>query len=187
MRAFFLAAALLQATPAAAGVLLEATFEGRPVRVELGPISGLAKVTLDGTPRLVDLDKPLPVSPGGFRLRRWSNGPLVAGYGTDYHVLMLDETVCGEVLTAPWMTPFLEPVLKALALLQAEEPALHPTPRDGCGALPLGLFATNGFPLMAGWRDSAVLLTTRLRFDHPPPPELVSARAEEEAASEAPP
>jgi hypothetical protein len=182
MRAPLLALALLLSAPASAGVLVEGTLEGEPVRVELGPKPELAKVTLSGSSRLVDLARPLPVPDGGFRLRRWSHGPLVAGYGSDYHVLTLDETICGEVLAAAWMAPFLERAVKALAIVQQDEPTLQPTPREGCGAMPFGLYATNGFPLMAGWKDAAVFEATLLRFDHPPPPELVPPPPPENAA-----
>ena len=162
----------LAAGPAWAGILVEGTLEGLPVRVELGAVvTDKAVVTVAGERRLVNLAKPRsPAEP--YRLTRWSNGPPVAGYGSNYNVLTLDGTICGEVLAAPWMEPFLMPAVQALALVQASDPRLAPKQREGCGAIPFATFAYNGFPLMAGWRDEPVFVTSSIRFDHPTPAEL---------------
>jgi hypothetical protein len=160
-------------TPAQAGILVEGTLEGRPVRVELGTIvTDRALVTVDGERRVVELAAPAPVAADPYRLTRWSNGPPVAGYGSSYNVLTLDETICGEVLAAAWMEAFLAPAVRALALVQGSDPRLAAKRRDGCGAIPFATYAYNGFPLMAGWRDEPVFVTRRIRFDHPTPAEL---------------
>lgn len=162
---------LLVAPPLGAGILVEGLLEGRPVRVELGELPDRALVTLAGERRLVMLVEPT-APPPGFHLAPWSAGPVVAGYGSTYNVLTRDAAICAEVLSAPWMTPFLRPAVAALAALQASEPGLAPVPRDGCGPLPFALLAGNGWPLFAGWKDAPLFATTRLSFAHPSPAEL---------------
>ena len=78
------------------------------------------------------------------------------------------EQICGEVLASAWMTPFLEPVVRSLELMQRVAPALRPVQRENCGAIPFTVYARNGWPLMAGWRDEAAFLTQTVRFDHYP-------------------
>ncbi|HMR32848.1 MAG TPA: hypothetical protein PKA13_20535 [Geminicoccaceae bacterium] len=166
-------AAALAAAPVHAGILLEGRLEGQEVRVELGAIvTDKAVVTVGGDRRVVRLDRPAPAAADPYRLRRWSGGPQVAGYGSNYNVLTLDQTICGEVLASPWMAEFLAPAVQALALVQQGDPRLAPKEREGCGVIPFGVFAYNGFPLMAGWRDEAVFVTERILFDHPTPAEL---------------
>lgn len=174
MRSWALALAMLLASPASeAGILVEGRLQGQEVRVELGAVvKDKAVVTVDGERRVVDLSRPAPVAADPYRLTRWSNGPPVAGYGSSYNVLTLDATICGEVLSAPWMEEFLAPAVLALALVQQEDPRLAAKKRDGCGTIPFATFAYNGFPLMAGWRDEPVFVTERIRFDHPTPAEL---------------
>jgi hypothetical protein len=174
VRALAAVLALLLAAPAMAGILVEGELEGEPVRVELGELRDRALVTLGAERRLVQLVEP-PAPPPGFRLAAWSGGPVVAGYGTTYNVLTRDAAICAEVLSAPWMAPFLRPAVAALALLQVSEPRLAPIPRDGCGPLPFTLLAGNGWPLFAGWKDAPLFATTRLSFSHPTPPELRAA------------
>lgn len=161
---------LLGAAPAAAGILVEAALEGVPVRIELGADPDRAVVTLNGRRQVLDL-APVP-APAGYRLVPWSAGPLVAGYGTTYHALLRDEAICAEVLKAPWMAPFLRPAALALAALQVLEPTLAPSEQEGCGAMPFALYARDGWPMMVGWKDAALFVTTTLRFDHPAPAEL---------------
>ena len=174
MRALVAALSLLLAAPAEAGILVEGLLEGRAVRVEIGELADRVIVTLDDERRVLILAPP-PVSPPGFRSAPWSAGPVVAGYGSTYNVLTRDAAICAEVLSAPWMTPFLRPAVTALALLQTSEPGLAPVPRDGCGPLPFALLAGNGWPLFAGWKDAPLFATTRLSFAHPTPPELRAA------------
>jgi hypothetical protein len=161
------------AVPAHAGILVEGTLEGQAVRVELGTIvTDKAVVTIDGDRQVVQLATAAPAAAEPYRLTRWSNGPTVAGYGSSYNVLTLDETICGEVLAAPWMEEFLAPAVRALALVQRSDLRLAAKQREGCGAIPFATYAYNGFPLMAGWRDAPVFVAQRIRFDHPTPAEL---------------
>ena len=168
-----LALMLATATAARAGILLEGRLNGTALRIELGPDPTRVVVTVAGERRLLALAAAPPRPAPGYRLARWSTGPLVAGYGTSYHVLTLDASICGEVLAAGWMTPFLAPAVQAIGALEADDARLAPVARPVCGAIPFATFAANGFPLMAGWKDAAVFETTRLQFDHPSPPELV--------------
>ncbi len=188
MRSLWLALLLASAASAAhAGILLEGKLEGREVRVELGAlVKDKAVVTVDGDRRVVPLNAPVPVAADPYRLTRWSAGPPVAGYGSSYNVLTLDQTICGEVLSAAWMEEFLAPAVKALALVQGVDPRLAAKKREGCGAIPFATYAYNGFPLMAGWRDEPVFVTERIRFDHPTPAELQPPNAGPGAAPAAP-
>lgn len=174
MKCCVLALLVAWSAPAAGGVLLEGELNGVPLRVELGPDPHRALLTVDGAPRLMTLDGHDLRPPAEYRLSRWSSGPPIAGYGTDYHVLTLDATICGEVLAASWMKPFLQPAVEAITRMQQADSRLVPVDRPDCGAIPFASFATNGFPLMAGWRDAPVFVTTKLRFDYAPPPELAA-------------
>ena len=136
------------------------------------PILSSIMLTVEGDRQVVELTAPAPVAADPYRLTRWSAGPPVAGYGSSYNVLTLDQTICGEVLAAPWMQEFLAPAVRALALVQHSDSRLAAKRREGCGAIPFATYAYNGFPLMAGWRDEPVFVTERIRFDHPTPAEL---------------
>ncbi len=181
-----LACACAIAAPVArAGILVEGALEGTPLRAELGRDRARVLVTVAGRPRLVDLAtgriwvasdgtaRPVAaaladdgVRQQAWRLEQWSRGPAVAGYASTYNVLQLGESICAEVLASRWMTEFVEPVVQAISLLQRIEPALRPKPRPGCGAVPFEVYARNGWPLMAGYRDAAIFRTESIRFDH---------------------
>jgi hypothetical protein len=172
---------------ARAGMLVEALFNGKPVRVETGTDRNLVLVSMGASRHLVDVERQyvypmngLPAEPikaamlddGArmlpYNLRKWSPGPQVAGHASTYHVLQVGEQICGEVLASAWMTPFIEPITRSLELMQRIEPALRPVDRDTCGAIPFTVYARNGWPLMAGWVDEAAFLTQTVRFDHHP-------------------
>ena len=110
---------------------------------------------------------PVAGAPPSLTLEQWSEGPLIAGYGTTYHVLIVGERICGEVLSSPWMTSFTEPLVRSLELLQAALPALAPQPTRRLRRLGLRAYAADGFPLMAGDGDPR-LQGALLRFDHYP-------------------
>ena len=170
--------------PAIAGMLLEAELADIPIHVETGSDPNRALAQVGGSGYLLQLDRgevaeetggrliPASVPVGGpppsLTLEQWSEGPLIAGYGTTYHVLIAGERICGEVLSSPWMTSFTEPLVRSLELLQAALPALAPEPQGDCGTIGLRAYAADGFPLLAGYRDRPVFKVNLLRFDHYP-------------------
>ena len=90
----------------------------------------------------------------------------MAGYGTTYRVLIVDERICGEALVAAWMGEFA--LARALELLERTLPALAPRAEQGCGRQGFAAFAREGFPLMAGDRGTPFFQVRHLRFDHYP-------------------
>lgn len=187
MRLACLVAAALALMPIAgrAGTLVEARFDGVPIKAELSdPSARLVRVEVGTTNRLVDLaDNTVFVLGKGeakriragalddgasilpWSLSRWSHGPVVAGNASSYNVLTLGEAICGEVLASVWMGPFLEPVTRALGLLQRVDKRLRPREHPHCGAVPFDVYARNGWPLMAGWKDAPIFTTTKVSFD----------------------
>jgi hypothetical protein len=182
-----LLALLVTGGAARAGMLVEALFNGQPVRAETGSDRNLVLVSVGGSRHLVDVERqyvyPLSGSDGQpiraallddgsrmlpYDLRKWSPGPQVAGHASTYHVLQVGERICGEVLASAWMTPYIEPIIRSLELMQRIDPELRPVERDSCGAIPFTVYARNGWPLMAGWVDEAAFLTQTVRFDHHP-------------------
>jgi hypothetical protein len=172
---------------ASAGILLEADYAGQPLRLEQGQDKTRTLATLAGHRYLVDvaggdvyaLDPSPPrriradALPDGvpfrpFALEQWSQGPMIAGHGSTYHVLIMDERICGEVLASPWMTSFTEPLVRTIELLQRVEPGLAPPTNGAYGAVGFGVYASDGFPLMAGLKDDPVFRVEALHFDHQP-------------------
>jgi hypothetical protein len=194
LRGLLFAFALCVAAGAAeAGILMDGELQGQVVKAELGRDPGRVLVTVGGTRRLVDLaggqvyllDGPRPRRMRasavddrepilGYDLRQWSNGPPVAGYGSFYNVLKLQDRICGEVLASRWMSEFVQPIVRAVQIVQRLDERVAPKRRDGCGAIPFEAFARNGWPLMAGWKDDTTFLTRTLRFDYPPPEALLT-------------
>jgi hypothetical protein len=175
------AAVLLLASAAArAGMLLEADLAGTPVRLEVGgrPDRVLAKVA--GRDYRIDLataavvtegrqmSPSLPEQAPAGTLEQWSDGPVVAGYGTTYRVLIVGERICGEALVVAWMAESTRPLARALELLERTLPALAPRAEQGCGRPGFAAFAREGFPLMAGDRGTPFFQVRQLRFDHYP-------------------
>jgi len=184
-----LAAALLAPVlrGASAGILLEAEFVGAPVRVEVGAEPDRALATVAGRRYLVDLgagevhalDGPAPdrrepaalsaaVPAPPSSLERWGEGPVVADHGSNYHVLIVGERICAEVLASPWMTGFTRPLVRTVELLQRAESQLAPDPHDSCPPVGFGIYAADGFPLLVGYKGEPLFRVTRLRFDHRP-------------------
>jgi hypothetical protein len=170
-----------------AGVLLEAEFARVPVRVEAGADPSRALATVAGRRYLVDLghgevhaldgpapdrrralalSAPIPAPPSS--LERWSEGPVVADHGTTYHVLIVGDRICAEVLASPWMTGFTQPLVRTLELLQRAEPELAPRRHEACPPVGFPVYAGDGFPLLVGYKGEPVFRVTRLRFDHRP-------------------
>lgn len=172
-----------------AGIVVDGRMAGLTVRIELGDSPERVALAVDGKQRLVDLatsEVYLLDGPGPRRvkaamlddlepyhpyvLQHWYGGPMVAGHGSTYHILKLDEAICGEVAASEWMKPFLEPAIRAVELVQRLDRRIGPKRREGCGAVPFEAYARNGFPLMAGWKDEPFWVTERIRFDHQPGP-----------------
>lgn len=176
---------LAMVNPVKAGVLLEGELNGVPLRVEMGLDRSRVLASVGGIAHLVDLEHNhvyrtessgiLRVRAGGlddgastlpYRLSDWSEGPPVAGHGSRYNVLQIDETICGEVLASGWMAEFMREVQRSIELVQRVDRRLRPVNRKDCGAIPFNAFATNGWPLLAGWKDETVFRADTLRFDH---------------------
>jgi hypothetical protein len=117
-----------------------------------------------------------------YRIERFGPGPVIAGYVATYHVLFIDEQVCAELMTVGWMTPFVDPALRALALLEA----LTPASGDPCDKIPFATYAAAGWPLIAGKIDHPTIETSRIAFDYQPRPnELAPPASFEEGDLEA--
>lgn len=188
-RVLLLALALaVAAGPARSGILIEARLEGVPLRIELAspgePGAGMVVASIDGSARLIDLERgvvrgpdgaPRPLPPkrpgsgaGLVGLTPLGGGAMVAGHGGAWQLLTEDGRVCAEVLASAWMLRFLEPAIRALELLQAVEPALAPRPRHGCSAFGFASWTAQGWPLLVSGRSDTVFATERIRFDHRP-------------------
>jgi hypothetical protein len=181
------AACGLLAAPAAvpAAVLIEAQKAGEPLRLVVDRARELVLVTSGGRRMLVDLAgglvhlqqgdgaarrtharfRPGHDAPAPYRVELFGPGPMVAGNGSSYHVLFDLERVCAETMLSSWMAPFVDPAVRAIALL---EQLSAPAPADACAAIPFTTYAAAGWPLMAGKADHPTFVTTAIRFDYTP-------------------
>lgn len=197
-----LLAGLLLAGPARSGILIEARLEGVPLRIELAspgePRAGLVAASVDGSARLIDLERGVVRGPDGaprpprhasarpaaglVGLTPLGGGAMVAGHGGAWQLLTEDGRICAEVLASAWMLRFLEPAIRALELLQVVEPTLAPRPRHGCSAFGFASWTAQGWPLLVSGRSDTVFATERIRFDHRPaglvPAEAAQRRSE---------
>lgn len=183
-----------------AGILMEADWQGVPVKVEMAANFDRVRLEVDGRPYLLDAEtaelhdltatRSYPLISDfndatrtgvPFRLRPWSNGPPVAGHRTRYNVLQVDELVCGEVLDSDWMAPFMANVVQALSVVQTLDDRLAPIDRGACGAAAFATYAKNGWPLVIGWRDAEIFRTHTLRFDHRPDAALLQLPGDTES------
>ncbi len=134
------AACGLLAAPAAvpAAVLIEAQKAGEPLRLVVDRARELVLVTSGGRRMLVDLAgglvhlqqgdgaarrtharfRPGHDEPAPYRVELFGPGPMVAGNGSSYHVLFDLERVCAETMLSGWMAPFVDPAVRAIALLE---------------------------------------------------------------------
>jgi hypothetical protein len=99
-----------------------------------------------------------------YRIERFGPGPVIAGFVTTYHVLFVGEQVCAELMTVGWATPFVDPAVRALAMLEALEPASP----DPCQKIPFTTYAATGWPLIAGKIDHPTLETNKIAFGYEP-------------------
>jgi hypothetical protein len=137
-------------------------------------------VSAGGTPRRVHARFRPGYADTPYRVELFGAGPVLAGFVTRYHVLFIGEQICAELMAASWMTPFVDPAIRALGILEA----LQPTPADPCASVPLTTYAAAGWPLIAGKIDHPTLETTSIAFDYQPKDgELALPAAFEEGAA----
>jgi len=163
-----------------AAALIEAKINGTPVRLVADRASDRVLLVAGATRALFDLaDGSVYLSEGGmprriharyrpgyaeppYRIERFGPGPRIAGYVTTYYVLFIEEQVCAELMTVGWMTPFVDPAIRVLALLEALEPAGE----DPCQKIPFTTYAATGWPLISGKIDHPTIETTKIAFDY---------------------
>ena len=186
-----LAAALVLPASGQAAALIEARINGAPVRLVADRAANRVLLEAGATRALFDLaGGSVYVGEGGatrriharyrpgygelpYRIERFGPGPVIAGYVTTYHVLFVGEQVCAELMTAGWTTPFVDPAIRALAMLEA----LEPPSDDPCQKIPFTTYATTGWPLIAGKIDHPTIETTRIAFDYKPQPDELAPPA----------
>jgi hypothetical protein len=170
-----------------AAVLIEAQKYGRPVQLVVDRGQQRVLLRSGATETLVDLAagliyvrgeggavsraharfRPGHDAPAPYRVERFGPGPMVAGHGSTYHVLFDEERVCAEAMVSGWMAPFVDPAVRAIALL---EQLGRRAPEDACAAIPFTTYAAAGWPLMSGKADHPTFVTDAIRFDYEPAP-----------------
>lgn len=106
--------------------------------------------------------------PASYRIERFGPGPILAGQVSTYEVLFVDDRICVEMMLSAWMRPFLDPAIRAIALIQQ---TLDAKPADPCAGIPFAAYAAGGWPLMAGKSDHPTLATKTIAFDYEGSPE----------------
>lgn len=169
-------------------LLIKGNFAGKDLRILVDTGEAKADVTIGGDRLWVDLTKreahrvaadgtmteqALAAGDGSPapEIKPWGPGPKIAGHASVYHVMTLGDEICGELLVSPWMKPFVDPAVQALAILERlkDDVDLTSTGLDGaCGSLPFSSFATAGWPLMAGSIDQPIFKTETISFDYEP-------------------
>jgi hypothetical protein len=107
-------------------------------------------------------------APPPYRIERYGPGPIVAGQASTYHVLFVEERICAEMMLSQWMLPFVDPAIRALALvrqLRGDDDR-----DDPCTDIPLATYAAAGWPLLAGKADRPTIATWSITFDYPSDP-----------------
>lgn len=190
LRTLWLAACLSLLPPwAEAAVEIEASAQGKSLRLVIDREqdrvlvqNGTARTLVDLADGKVYLDdatgepervharfRPGHGEPAPYRLEPFAPGPMVAGHASRYYVLFVDDRVCAEVLVSNWMRPFVDPAVRALAVLgdlENEDQASD----DACADIPFTTLAAAGWPLISGKIDRPTLETTSVRFDYQPAP-----------------
>jgi len=103
--------------------------------------------------------------PPPYRVERFGPGPILAGNASAYYVLFDQDRVCAEAMLSGWMSPFVDPAVRAIAIL---ERASRRAGGDACAAIPFTTYAAAGWPLLAGKIDRPSFVTTRIEFDYRP-------------------
>jgi hypothetical protein len=124
--------------------------------------------------RVAARHRPGHLEPPGYRVERFGPGPMVAGQASTYYVLFDEDRVCAEAMLNGWMRPFVDPALRALALL---EQLSAPGGGDACAAIPFATYGAAGWPLMAGKADQPTFVTKAIRFDYQPSPDELALPA----------
>jgi hypothetical protein len=103
--------------------------------------------------------------PAPYRAERFGPGPILAGNASTYYVLFDQDGVCAEAMLNDWMGPFVDPAVRAIAML---EKASGPAAGDACAAIPFTTYAAAGWPLLTGKIDRPSFVTTKIEFDYRP-------------------
>jgi hypothetical protein len=101
--------------------------------------------------------------PAPYRIVRFGPGPIVAGQVSTYEVLFVADRICAETMQSEWMRPFLDPAIRAIALMQE---SLGAPSADPCAGIPFATYAASGWPLLAGKADRPTLVTQTVGFDY---------------------
>jgi hypothetical protein len=186
-----LAASLVLPASGQAAALIEARINGAPVRLIADRAADRVLLEAGAMRALFDLaGGSVYVGEGGivrrvparyrpgydeppYRIERFGPGPMIAGYAATYHVLFIGEQVCAELMSVGWMTPFVDPAIRALALLEA----LAPGTDDPCERIPFATYAAAGWPLIAGKIDHPTIETSKITFDYEPQPDELTPPA----------
>lgn len=193
LTALLLALAVKPAT--AAILMIEGDLEGKPLRILVDAATARAEVTLDAKRHRIDLETEMArsVRQDGTLgdqetvnhtrsrpapdIRPWGPGPMIAGHASVYHVIMLDEQICGELLISPWMKPFVSSAVEALTILErikGHHDIKSATIKGPCRDLPFSSYASAGWPLMAGGVNQRLFTTEAISFDYQPGPDELS-------------
>lgn len=182
-----LLAALLSIAPLAAAdaaILIEARKGGEPFRMVVDNQQGRALIRTTRGESLVDLRRGDIYVRGtsgvarkmkirrstqpelaAYRVEPWGPGPRMAGQATVYHVISRGDEICAEMLVSSWMTPFVEPLVQALDVL---EEAARPSRGRSCERIPFAVYAAAGWPIIAGKLDHLTFETQRISFEYQP-------------------
>ena len=106
--------------------------------------------------------------PPPYRIERFGPGPVVAGQASAYEVLFVEDRICAETMRSKWMLPFLDPAVRAIALIQQ---TLAAAPANPCAAIPFTTYAAGGWPLIAGKSDRPTIVIKAVAFDYAATPE----------------
>lgn len=197
MPVFALAALVLIWTSLAhAAVLVEAESQGEPIRLVIDWQTDRVRVDGPDGAHLIDLEggwvyrlggqaerigafaRPGHLAPPPWRLEQFGPGPIRAGHATVYHVLFQGEQVCAEILASPWMLPFTDPGVQALALLDRLKGGTRTAAvTEQCGEAPITTIAAAGWPLLVGKVDRPTFRTRRIDFEYQPAPDELAVPA----------
>lgn len=178
-----LGALLLLPAAALGATLIELSVGGRPLRVVIDRPQQRVLIESAGRQTWFDLNRGLVYhradhapavraharyrpghdAPPPYRIERFGPGPIVAGQASTYEVLFADDRICAEAMRSAWVLPFVDPAIRAIALIQQ---TLGGGPADACGAIPFATYAAGGWPLIAGKADRPTLVTKAIAFDY---------------------